>query len=300
MGRVTRRVPRTRWDLQQHPGAIITRPDTVAVEEPLEIRVDGTSVTTTMRTPGDDFDLALGHLLTEGVLRHGTRRAHDDALPRPGPRRLPHLQRRRRHPRARRVDCSAQPARNQLHDQRVRGVRQARASTRSPPTPVCGVDDRSASACPLRRGRRAARRPARTAEGVRASTGGLHAAGLFTPEGDAAGGPRGRRAAQRRRQGDRLGRPRGAAAAGRPRARRERTGRASSSCRRPSRPASPRSSRSPRRRRLAVELATETGLTLVGFARRTAAHRLRRRAPPRPRLTRRRTAYVRPGPHTGQ
>jgi FdhD protein len=45
------------------------RPDTLAVEEPLEIRVAGTSVTVTMRTPGDDFDLALGNLLTEGVLR---------------------------------------------------------------------------------------------------------------------------------------------------------------------------------------------------------------------------------------
>jgi FdhD protein len=47
------------------------RPDTLAVEEPLEIRVGGTSVTVTMRTPGDDFDLALGNLLTEGVLRRG-------------------------------------------------------------------------------------------------------------------------------------------------------------------------------------------------------------------------------------
>jgi FdhD protein len=45
-----------------------SRPDTLAVEEPLEIRVDGTSVSVTMRTPGDDFDLAIGHLLTEGVI----------------------------------------------------------------------------------------------------------------------------------------------------------------------------------------------------------------------------------------
>ena len=45
-----------------------SRPDTLAVEEPLEIRVGGTSVSVTMRTPGDDFDLALGYLLTEGVL----------------------------------------------------------------------------------------------------------------------------------------------------------------------------------------------------------------------------------------
>jgi FdhD protein len=43
--------------------------DQVAVEEPLEIRVDGEAVATTMRTPGADADLALGFLLAEGILR---------------------------------------------------------------------------------------------------------------------------------------------------------------------------------------------------------------------------------------
>ncbi|WP_299447800.1 formate dehydrogenase accessory sulfurtransferase FdhD [uncultured Phycicoccus sp.] len=66
MGRVTTRVPRTRFDVERD--ASVTRPDTVAVEEPLEIRVGETVVTTTMRTPGDDFDLVLGHLLTEGMI----------------------------------------------------------------------------------------------------------------------------------------------------------------------------------------------------------------------------------------
>ncbi len=42
--------------------------DTLAVEEPLEIRVNGLPVAVTMRTPGDDLDLALGFLTTEGVL----------------------------------------------------------------------------------------------------------------------------------------------------------------------------------------------------------------------------------------
>lgn len=67
MGRVTTRVPRTRFDTST--GAMTARPDTVVVEEPLEVRIGPTSVATTMRTPGDDFDLALGHLLTEGLLR---------------------------------------------------------------------------------------------------------------------------------------------------------------------------------------------------------------------------------------
>jgi FdhD protein len=43
-------------------------PDPVAVEEPLEIRVDGEAVATTMRTPGADADLALGFLFAEGIL----------------------------------------------------------------------------------------------------------------------------------------------------------------------------------------------------------------------------------------
>ncbi len=44
------------------------RLDTVAVEEPLEIRVDGETVATTMRTPGRDADLALGFLFAEGIV----------------------------------------------------------------------------------------------------------------------------------------------------------------------------------------------------------------------------------------
>jgi len=42
--------------------------DTLAVEEPLEIRVDGETLATTMRTPGADADLALGFLFAEGIL----------------------------------------------------------------------------------------------------------------------------------------------------------------------------------------------------------------------------------------
>lgn len=49
-------------------GAAAARVETVVVEEPLEIRVNGAPVTVTMRTPGADVELAQGFLLTEGVI----------------------------------------------------------------------------------------------------------------------------------------------------------------------------------------------------------------------------------------
>jgi FdhD protein len=42
--------------------------DDVAIEEPLEIRVDGEPLAVTMRTPGHDEELALGFLYTEGLI----------------------------------------------------------------------------------------------------------------------------------------------------------------------------------------------------------------------------------------
>ena len=43
--------------------------DLVVVEEPLEIRVGDKAVSVTLRTPGADFDLAAGFLFTESILR---------------------------------------------------------------------------------------------------------------------------------------------------------------------------------------------------------------------------------------
>jgi len=45
-------------------GAAQWRGDDVVTEEPLEIRIGGAPVAVTMRTPGNDFDLAVGFLLT--------------------------------------------------------------------------------------------------------------------------------------------------------------------------------------------------------------------------------------------
>jgi FdhD protein len=63
MGRVTgrRRIVRIAGERRAE------RTDTLTVEEPLEIRVEGRPLSVTMRTPGDDFDLVAGFLATEGV-----------------------------------------------------------------------------------------------------------------------------------------------------------------------------------------------------------------------------------------
>jgi FdhD protein len=77
MGKVTVRHAVTRIDLD---GGTVMRPDTLAAEEPLEIRLrqgsaKASPLAVTMRTPGDDIDLAIGFLLTEGIIR-----AADDVI----------------------------------------------------------------------------------------------------------------------------------------------------------------------------------------------------------------------------
>ncbi|KAA1400330.1 formate dehydrogenase accessory sulfurtransferase FdhD [Aeromicrobium ginsengisoli] len=64
-GRLTRRTKVTRF---APDGTSTVREDALAVEEPLEIRVGGTSLSVTMRSPGDDFDLVAGFLVSEGVI----------------------------------------------------------------------------------------------------------------------------------------------------------------------------------------------------------------------------------------
>lgn len=64
MGRITNRYRVFRLT----DSSVTARPDTLTAEEPLEIRVGGRPLVVTMRTPGDDFDLARGFLVSEGVV----------------------------------------------------------------------------------------------------------------------------------------------------------------------------------------------------------------------------------------
>ena len=54
----------TEWE----DGLVRSLRDSLAAEEPLELRVDGQPLTVTMRTPGHDLELAAGFLLTEGII----------------------------------------------------------------------------------------------------------------------------------------------------------------------------------------------------------------------------------------
>ncbi len=64
-----RRVLRITLPEDGRPGDSAPRGDVLAAEEPLGIRVGGTALTLTMRTPGDDLELAAGFLVGEAVIR---------------------------------------------------------------------------------------------------------------------------------------------------------------------------------------------------------------------------------------
>jgi FdhD protein len=65
VGRLTVRHPVVRMAADR---PATRRPDSLAAEEPMELRVGGRALAVTMRTPGHDVELAHGFLLTEGVV----------------------------------------------------------------------------------------------------------------------------------------------------------------------------------------------------------------------------------------
>jgi FdhD protein len=138
--------------------------DEVAVEEPLEIRVDGNPLAVTMRTPGEDEELALGFLHGEGLIH----RAH----------------------------CTGPSADLALNTVEVEGPLRREPSRRqfftSSSCGVCGkgaLEEVAVTALPAPPGPVVSRQllahlPDKLRQPTFQRTGGLHAAGLFTPEGE--------------------------------------------------------------------------------------------------------------------
>jgi FdhD protein len=154
-------------------GSAEHRADLLAVEEPLEIRVDGEPLTVTMRTPGDDIDLTAGFLFTEGLLGsldevHEIRMCDQNV-----------------------AAVTARPGRAL----RYQAAGSARKFLTTSACGVCGKD--SIEAIRVRSAFDVAADPVRVSPAVLASlperlreaqrvfrsTGGLHAAGLFTADG---------------------------------------------------------------------------------------------------------------------
>jgi FdhD protein len=138
--------------------------DEVAVEEPLEIRVDGAPLAVTMRTPGNDEELALGFLYGEGLI-DGVRDAGPPA------------------------DFAGNTV--EVAGPLLRDVA-ARSFYTSSSCGVCGkgaleevaVASEPAAAGPVLDRTVLADLPERLRQPTFARTGGLHATGLFTPEGE--------------------------------------------------------------------------------------------------------------------
>ena len=151
--------------------------DAVALEEPLEVRLDGEAVVVTMRTPGHDLELAAGILLAEGLID-------------------------RRDQLAGLAPCARSAMGSVVNAFSAAGHTpdRSRLARRGPATAACGVCGKASIEAIHRaipplpdRGSGGAvtasslsALPARLAEHQRAfaATGGVHAAGLFFPGGD--------------------------------------------------------------------------------------------------------------------
>jgi FdhD protein len=162
----------TEWN----DGVVHSQQDSLAAEEPLEIRVDGTPLSVTMRTPGNDLELAAGFLLTEGVIESRDQLATIRAV-------VPNTA-----AKSNVVEVVLQNAEFTTENQqrnfftasscgicgkasieaiRNRGLRAPRRDFRVPPTVLCRLPE-----------------VLRAEQPVFARTGGLHAAALFDAQGN--------------------------------------------------------------------------------------------------------------------
>jgi FdhD protein len=153
-------------------GASSDEQDFIVAEEPLELRIDGESLLVTMRTPGDDLDLAAGLLFTEGVIRsldevtaleEGRRGTGTENTVNVKPARPLEVTAARRVLRA--TAACGLCGKESIADVRRR-IDRLSDDTRVPLSIVLSLPD-----------------AIRAAQPVFAATGGLHAVGLFDPEG---------------------------------------------------------------------------------------------------------------------
>jgi FdhD protein len=180
---VRRRVQRVTLPATGRPGGVADRADVLAAEEPLGIRVDGTALSMTMRTPGDDLELAAGFLVSEAVVSSpseiaGMRVCDGATCGHAGHDGLGNI-----------VDVTLAPgvtiaagARRGFLTTSACGVC-GKASIQD----ICVLPQAAVAADPVRVGPEVlATLPdrLRAAQRVFANTGGLHAAGLFTAEGE--------------------------------------------------------------------------------------------------------------------
>ena len=146
--------------LVEHDGTT----DAVAIEEPLEIRVDGEPLAVTMRTPGHDDELAAGFLWGEGLLDRApevglTRDLAANTIEVRGP-------------------LTKDPGRRRFYTTSSCGVCGKGAieeiTVQAPPAPAGPLVDRALLAV----------LPDRLRQPGFDATGGMHATGLFTPAGE--------------------------------------------------------------------------------------------------------------------
>ena len=164
------------WD----EGQVHRKDDYLAAEEPLEIRIGEHPLSVTMRTPGDDLDLAAGFLLTEGLIQRADQIVALDHAPgdpaNPGanrgnvvtveldPASMPDFEKMRRHFFAASSCGICGKA----------SIDAVRARSMQPPNPGFRLDPEVLVALP---------EALRASQPVFGRTGGLHAAALFDAHG---------------------------------------------------------------------------------------------------------------------
>jgi FdhD protein len=164
----------TEWD----DGKVRRKDDYLAAEEPLEIRVGENPLSVTMRTPGHDVELAAGFLFTEGIIQRRDQivslesQSHDDKTNRGNlveavlaSESTPDFEKMRRHFFAASSCGICGKA----------SIDSVRSRTLQPPNPDFRLDPETLVKLPD---------ALRASQAVFGRTGGLHAAALFTPTGD--------------------------------------------------------------------------------------------------------------------